>query len=199
MAALTGAEKQTYIFRDHKGNTARTNIYMQFDATPGDNDTQGQVYARDLYAMQCGDTKFLHDGSTPIVDAKGPFTAQAQPWTGTFNSSGDFKTVEDKMTLNFLTATGSIHRLQIPNPLVSLFLADTETVDKLNVVTSQFVSDMLNITYNSIAPRTGVLRAACDRDGVILTKFIGGFRLRRKMQRKVNIYTLSANLDEPAE
>lgn len=199
MAAETGAQRQVFIIRDHKGNVARTSLWLQYSATAGDNVGQGQAYAQDIYALQTGDTKFAHDGATPVVDARGPFTPQAQPWSGTFNSTGDYFSVEDKMTLNFITATGAIHRVQIPAPLRSLFLADQETVDKLNVTTSQFVADVLQATYNAIAPRAAILRPACDRDGVVLVKFIGGFRLRRKMQRKVNIYTLSANLDEPAE
>lgn len=199
MAVLTGAQRQVFTVRDHKGNNARTSLWLQFSSTAADNVGAGQAYAQDIYALQTGDTKLAHDGVTPIVDAKGPFTAPAQPWTGTFNSTGDYLSVEDKLVLTFMTATGAIHRIKIPAPLRSLFLADQETVDKGQVVLDQFIADVLQTTFNAITPRAAILRPACDRDSVILTKFVGGMRTRVKQQRKVNIFTLSANLDEPAE
>jgi len=38
-----------------------------------------------------------------------------------------------------------------------------------------------------------------SRDGVLIASYIGGIRLRRKMKRKFDIFTLNPTLDGPGE
>jgi hypothetical protein len=199
VAVLTGAIRQTYIVRDHKGNNARTSIWLQYSSVAADNVQMGQVYSQDLYAMQTGDTLLAHDGTTSVLKSKGPYTTPAQPYPRTFNSSGDYLTVEDKAVFVFASATGSLHRFQLAAPLASIFMADSVTVDTTQAVVKQFIADITATAFGGTNPNVLILRAACDQDSNILKSYVGGYRARRKMQRRFSIFTQNPALTGPGE
>lgn len=197
--ALTTAFKQTYVIRDHKAFNARTVVYLPSTYTAAQMTSHATQLAQDIYALQTGNTKFLTDGVTPTVEGKGPYTTQSQPWSNTFNSTGDYKAVEDKAIFVFADAAGVVHRYQIPCPLSSIFLADQQTVDSSQAVVKQFVADMLDQTFGGTAPSAAVLHPISSASGFSLTSFVGGYRAMRKAQRKFNIFTLNPSLNGPGE
>jgi hypothetical protein len=118
-------------------------------------------------------------------NAKGAYTSppaqNAYP-----GAAAEYESIEDKAVLYFQTATGVIHKYQIPAPKAGIFLADRETVDNANAdvaaLTAAFVT-------NQVA----------SRDGALITAFIGGVRVRRRLRRKFNIYTRNPQLTSTGE
>jgi|SRR5215472_1068307 len=197
--ALTTGVKQTYTIRDHKGNNARMVVYLSSSYSPTTGNAAATALGADIYAMQTGNTVLQPDGITANVRGLGYYTTYAQPWEGVFNSSGDYLTVEDKAVFVFQDTAGAIHRYQVPAPLHTMFFADQETIDPSQTVVKQFVADMLQITFGGTAPNAATLHPIESAAGTALGSFVGGFRLRKKMQRKVNIFTKDPTLGIPAE
>jgi hypothetical protein len=114
-----------------------------------------------------------------LVNAKGTYTTS--PTTNGYGTSAEFDTVEDKAVMTFVTATGALHRYQIPAPKVALFLADKETIDPAQADVAAYFAAIIANKVSS-------------RDGSLITAFIGGTRLRRKLERRFNIYTKNPQL-----
>lgn len=197
--ALTTPQKQIYSIRDHKAFNAKMILYISVGYTAVQANVAGAIYGQDIYAMQTGNTMFLSDGTTPVVKSHGPYTTNAQPWNNTFNSTGDYKAVEDKAVFVFQDAAGVVHRYQLPCPLASIFLADQQTIDISQTVVKVFVADMLNASFNGQAKTAGILFPVQSASGFALTSFVGGYRLMRKAQRKFNVFTLNPSLNGPGE
>jgi hypothetical protein len=199
MAALTTAQKETYTFRDHKANNARVALYLNPANTTAQAAAHAAVLGQDMYALYTGDTQFFSDGATPTIKSHGVYTTVAQPWSGSFNSSGDYLSIEDKAVFVFQDASGSLHRYQIPAPEHTIFLSDQETIDTSQTVVRQFIADMLAATYMTVTANAAALHPVTSAQAYALTAFVGGLRIRRKQQRKVNIYTKNPALSGPAE
>lgn len=115
-------------------------------------------------------------GMTPLLQALSnantfdPLGAAAAPVQG---SGAEFPTAEDKMEITFQTASGALHRYQIPAPKSAKFLADNETVNFADTDVTAYVN------Y--------VIANVSSRDGDPITAAVGGMRVRVKLQRKFNI------------
>lgn len=199
MAALVTGIKQVYTIRDHKAFNAKMILYLSDQYTAVQANAAGAVLSQDIYALQTGNTMLFADGSTPCVKSHGPFTTNAQPWQNTFNSTGDYKAVEDKAVLVFQDAAGVVHRYQLPCPLAGIFMSDQQTVDPTVASVKQFVADMIAATFGGTAKNAAILFATVSASGYSLTSFVGGYRLMRKAQRKFNIFTLNPSLNGPGE
>jgi hypothetical protein len=206
MADILTAYRQSYTFRDRKANTAKMSIWLptqlnDLSATlsAAQLAAEGVVYGLDLYALQGGDTQFELDGATPTLKAIGPYTTPEQPWQNVFNSAGDYLNVEDKGLFVFQDAAGFLHRFQVPIINASNFLADGETIDQTNGAVKHFVADMLKATFGGTAPSASIVATAVSQAGVQLVKFIGGYRIRRRLHRKTNIFTRNPSLSGPGE
>lgn len=164
---------EAFTYRDDKGNTARVSYFV--------TDSTLALAATDmsnLAPLQLALTNAV------LATAKGPYTTS--PAAAGYGANADFEACEDKAVMTFVTSTGALHRYQIPAPKSAIFLADGETVDPAN-------TDVAAYTAGVIANKVS------SRDGALITAFIGGTRARRKLNRRLNIYTKNPQLTTPAE
>jgi hypothetical protein len=164
---------EAFTYRDDKGNTARVSVFVT-DST---------------MALAATDMSNLSGLITPLTNAvlstaKGPFTTV--PAAVGYGANAEYEACEDKAVMTFVTTTGALHRYQIPAPKSALFLADGETIDPAQADVAAFVT---GVVANKVS----------SRDGALITAFIGGVRARRKMNRRLNIYTKNPQLTTPAE
>lgn len=96
-----------------------------------------------------------------------------------------YPSVEDNLVLIFEDTTGQFHKYEIPAPKEEIFLADGETLDTTN-------TDVLGVY--SYARAHGI----CGRAGNTMVDFTGGYRVRKRMQRRITLYTSNPALDGPA-
>jgi hypothetical protein len=164
---------ETVTLRDDKGNIAQTRFFVSA-STP----------ALALTAATNVVNLITPLSNAALQNAKGAYTTS--PTAQSYGTAAEFDTCEDKAVLTFITATGSIHRYQIPAPKVAIFLADKETVDPAN-------SDIAAFTAAVISNQV------CSRDSSLITAYIGGIRRRAKFNRRLNIFTKNPALTGPAE
>jgi hypothetical protein len=170
---------QTVSYRDDKGQTAKVSMFV-VNATAAGALAAGTAIVNAMDDL----TNAANNG------ARGAYTSP--PTTNTYGANATYESIEDKAVLTFQTSTGALHRYQIPAPLEGIFEADGETVktpdsggDAQQVLLDTFVAAMVG--------------DAASRDGVLLASYIGGIRIRRKFQRKFNIFTQNPSLTGPGE
>jgi hypothetical protein len=166
---------QTVTFRDKKGQTATVRFFVTAaDEPTALTDAQGIV--TDMAALSVAQ----------LQSAKGAYTTQPSGVIyPTPASTEKYQTVEDKAVFTFADAAGAIHRYQIPAPKIIIFQTDDETVDNSNGLVSTFKTDML--------------ASGSDVHGIALTTYPGGVRIRKKLKRKFNIFTLNPAETGPGE
>lgn len=162
-------------FRDAKGNTARVK-YNVTGANPTALSTAAQAIFTPLVALS----------TLAVQTSRGAFTTHLT--ANTYPSPvAQYPNVEDKAVFTFGTVVGSLHRIKVPGPLASIFLADLETIDPANAAVTAFT--------------TAFTSNALDSDGNGIVFFIGGTRTRVKARKRLNIFVLTPSLtvSEPAE
>lgn len=164
---------QTYTWRDARGHTSVTKLYVENDSVPANERTRGLTLGTDLQGLSNAFIERTH----------GPYTSPAGPVA--YGTQADFGSIEDKAVLTFEDTGGGLHRIKIPAPLASIFLADGETVDNSNTAVALFITDMIAL--------------ARTRDGVAFIAMPAGIRTRVKTRRKVNIWTLNPAETGPDE
>jgi len=110
---------------------------------------------------------------------------------GTYGVQADYGSAEDKALFTFVDSGGNIHRYQVPAPKAAIFYADGETVNPANGLVAAWVNVMTNFAANAYF--------ISSRDGEPLSTFVGGIRLRRRMQRRLNIFIKNPAETGPAE
>jgi hypothetical protein len=98
-----------------------------------------------------------------------------------YGSVATFLDVEDKAILTFKDSIGGLHRYQLAAPISACFYTDTETVNPAATAIAAVIADFQSFVYgfyNDTAPLV----------------YIGGTRLRKKLQRKFNIFTKDPTL-----
>jgi hypothetical protein len=164
--------KQSFTWRDAKGNTARTSFYVA-----GANAGAQAVAANNIFVTLGPLTNAAFQSSS------GPETAA--PIEVVYGGAATYENVEDKATFTFQTASGAIHRYRIPAPVAAIFLADGETVDPANTAVVAFVS--------------AVIANAVDRNGNAIAFGAVGIRQRVKIRRKLTVFTKTPSLSGPDE
>lgn len=170
---------QSVTYRDAKGQTAVMKFYV-VNATTAGAYTAAQAAIAAINPL----TNCAENG------AQGAYTRSPVP--NTYGDPSTYETVEDKAQLTFQTATGAIHRYMIPAPIEDMFLADGETVkspDAGGDAQQVLLQDLVDAFVGDVA----------SRDGVTINSYIGGIRLRRKLKRRFNIFTLNPQLTGPGE
>lgn len=163
---------QSATYRDDKGQTAT----VRFFVTAADEAaalTSAQAIVTALSAL----TNAAFDG------ARGAYTSV--PAAHAYGANATFESVEDKAMLTFQTEVGSMHRYQVPAPKEAIMLADGETVNPANGLVAAFAA--------------ALGAGGASRDGVAISDYIGGIRIRRRFQRRFNIFTLNPLLTGPGE
>lgn len=163
---------QTVSYRDAKGQTSVMKFFVSA-ATAALALTAAENIVTALAALT----------NAAQNNAKGAYTTS--PVTNAYGTDATFETVEDKAMLTYQTSTGQNHRYMVPAPLAAIFLADSETVDTANSLVAALTAVMVG--------------HACSGDGVLLAGYVGGIRIRRKLKRKFNIYTLNPGETGPGE
>lgn len=165
--------KEVASYRDSKGRIGRVSYYV---ASTGTAITQATAAANVINFLALITNAAQQSARGPATEVAGPVV---------YGTTADFASVEDKAVLTFSAADGSLHRIQIPAPKIAIFEVDTVTVDAAQTDLANFV--------------TAFLADAVTAAGASITSFIGGVRVRRKLQRKLNIFVKVPELDEPAE
>lgn len=168
---------QTVTYVDDKGQTAVMKFYVS-NATDAGAKTAAQAVVTAINAL----TNCANDG------ARGAYTSP--PGAHTYGTDADYESVEDKASLTFRTASGAIHRYQIPAPIQDMFRDDGETVKS-----PDGGGDAQQILIQALVD--AVVGDVCSRDGALIAAYVGGTRRRAKLQRKFNIYTLNPDLTGP--
>lgn len=109
----------------------------------------------------------------------GPLTRPPTVVTYGTNVSRQF-TVQDKDLFIFETARGSRLTVRVPAPR-DHYLADRETVDLTAASVAAFVTKWLS-------------NGACLRDGSLITRVVGAYRIRTKSRRKAGLYLKNPQL-----
>jgi len=175
------ARLQTVTFRDSKRYPAKTSFYVVNTGalTAVQLQTNAGNIINDITALT----------NAAFQSSAGPSTSvPTAPVTG---AQATYETAEDKLQMVFTTATGVIHRYDIPAPLAVVFLNDGETVDNTSALVKQYIADMLNQTYLAVPVSAGQTAGACSRNAEVLSAFIGGIRVRKRLQRKQSILSVS--------
>lgn len=171
--------KYNTTYKDAKGGVARFTFYTSAD-------TQQRAYG------------YGYTGFLPLVDAltnairvstPGAFGAVGTP--GTYGTQATFGSIEDKLQMTFVADGGTLHRFQIPAPKSALFLTDQETVNIAQTDVAAFIAYVLGTGPNG--------EFICTQDEKAFGASPGGMRIRRKNQRKLNIFIKNPAESGPAE
>ncbi len=172
MAAPAAAQKLAFRFRDVKGEVARMTVVVG-GATPTAVEANAATLKGHLQAISNAHVSLV---ITDYTDAA-------------YGTAATYQNVEDKAKLSW-SLNGTIHRYQLPAPISTLFLADSETVDKSQGGMVNLLADFNSFVY---APDVAI-------SGPFLTTgFLGGFRVRQPMHRRLNIYIKDPTETIPAE
>ena len=106
-----------------------------------------------------------------------------------YGATAQYSNAEDKLVFRVLAADLTIHKLEIPCPVLSAFLADQETAS------GAALADLIAVLTTAPAASSFL----CTKAGSPYSLSVGGQLKRRRFQRKLTIYDKSANLDEPEE
>lgn len=169
---MANGVRQVEVFRDDKGNIGRASFFVLNDTFTNMATAAGNVR-----------TTLFPLSNAASQRSRGPFSTIEKG--AVYGAAASYASVEDKAIFTFETADGSIHRIQVPSPKAAIFRADQETIDGSNA---------LVIAFN-----TAMLTNATDAFGNPLQGGFGGFRIRRKAHRKLNVFILDPSLNEPAE
>ena len=151
-------------FRDSRGKIARVRFFVAA-GTPANESTQAGAVVTALAGLSNAQQATSH----------GAFNQS--PSAVIYGARSTYENAEDKLVITYQSAVGSIHRLQVPAPLSTVFLADGMTMDPTNVLVT--------------ALGTATIGIITDANGNALTTLVAGVRVRRKNQRKITIFSLT--------
>ena len=170
---------QTFSFRDDKGQTSTMRMWI-VNATAAGALAAGSAVATALDALT----------NAAPGPAKGAFNTPPSP--NDYGTTAQYANIEDKALLTFQTATGQVHRYQLPAPKVAIFDPDQETVK-----TPDGGGDAQQILLQNLVD--AMVGNVASRDGVLLDSYIGGIYIRRRFKRKFDIFTKNPDLTGPGE
>lgn len=163
---------QSLTFRDAKGHTAVFRFRVT-GATPAALETSAAAVVTALTPLT----------NAHLQSANGPYSQD--PTEAIYGTNASYASIEDKAVFTFQTGAGAFHRFQVPAPIAAIFLADGETVDHSNTSVTAFTSAMV--------------ANAVDNNGNLIAFGATGIRVRRKLRRRTNIFTLDPSLTGPDE
>jgi len=169
MAAPATARRYSFRFRDSKGNVAHMRFLIG----------AATVAAADGDAVTLlGHLQAISNAHVSRVDAFTPDYA--------YGSTAEYETVEDKAAMTFLDQQGKLHRFQVPAPIATDFKTDKETVNSAQADVANVITDIGTFVYGAIADTSPMA-------------YVGGIRVRRRFQRKFNVFTLDPTLSGEGE
>jgi hypothetical protein len=169
MAAPVFAQWYSYTVRDAKGQTSRMRVLIG-----GASSTAVESESQTLKPLLAA----CSNGHWSLPNQDGP--------DHVYGGTGDFQDAEDKAMLVFTDPSGRLHRFQLPCPRHDQFQADTETINASATAMAALLANM----------QANVYGAASDTAPLV---YIAGTRLRKKLKRKLTIWTKDPTLAIPAE
>jgi len=175
--AIDTVASQTYTWRDSRGDTGRLTFHISYDSAA----------AQDAFDLADGIQVALANlSNAQFISAKGPFNHTSNPQS--YGTTSMYPTAEDKLRFTWQDSGLAKHKLDIPAPKSTAFLADQETASATAL--SPLITAMTAVHGVAVVTALG---------GNVFSSSLGGQRVRKKAQRKETIYRKSANLDEPGE
>lgn len=163
---------QAWSFADAKGRVGRVQMWVTYGNL---TDAATKVTALDGAIIGLSNGNAYRSGGV-VGSFDGP------PGYG---ATAVYEDAEDKAVMTFQDAMGAIHRYSIPAPKQAIFLADGETVNPANALVTAFTGAMTAASGTAFVS---------SRSQIALTVFLGGFRQKRRMQRRLNIRVLAPGL-----
>lgn len=164
-------QRCTATFRDAKGNTSKITFFV-------DGSVSANAAATAMSNVLAATTPLTN---AVLQSATGPFLVAQQEVV--YGTNSTYATIEDKAVFTFQTATGALHRPQIPAPKAALFQADGETIDNSNALVIAYVAEIIADTVT--------------RDGEAIGFGANGTRVRRKTHRRFGNFTKNPALTGP--
>jgi hypothetical protein len=181
---------QSISMRDARGHVGKMRYYYTFDdaVTAGPDNASAQCDRINLALAAASNAAITHIGGM----------AGRLFMPNNYGTAAQFADAEDKARLVYLMGPASgptvdfvLTAIEIPAPKLAIFYADQETVNGASALVIA-----INTQLAAIDATGGRLTT---RGGNVFVNFVGGYRNRRKLQRKLTLWTKSANLDEPEE
>lgn len=171
--------RQNFTWRDLRGHTGKTALWMFYDAAVTGSEASARTQAVSMATALAALT------NCALYRASGVYNHQSAALT--YGGTSDYANAETKLRVRLLGVDASIHKFEIPGPIVAAFEADKQTA-----------------LASAIAPVIALLVAApatsasfTTPGGLAWSASLGGQLIRRKFQRKLTIYQKSSGLDEP--
>lgn len=176
---------QFITYRDAKGNTARVSFYL--DDNGGDNNSDATLVESIITAINAI-SNAAYQSASGAVSHFGVVQYGA--------SAVEYQPIQTKAVLTYQDVAGGLHRLQIPSPKSTIFLADLETVNPANAGIIALNALMASTTV----PSTGTAFVS-SRSGLLISNYMGGVLKSTKLRRKLTTFVLTPTLtpSEPAE
>jgi hypothetical protein len=175
--AIDTVATQSYSFRDARGDVGRLVFHISYDS----------AVAQDAFNL--GDNiqvALANLSNAQFIKATGPFSHISNPQA--YGTTSVYQSSEDKLRFTWQDAGLAKHKLDIPAPKSTAFLADEETAS--GTALAPLITAMGTPVGDAHVTSLG---------GNFFSSSLGGQRVRKKAQRKETIYRKSANLDEPGE
>lgn len=169
---------QTYTFRDAKGQTATMRFYIT---------SLTSSLANANTAAAALTTAVANLSNAFLQAAHGPSDGGTRPVT--YGNAAQFEEVPSKAQMLFASAVGSLHRFMIPAPIAAAFKADLQTVDPANASVIAFV----NAVTTAVAAGDAFVSS---RDGVQITRYLGGLYRGRKVGRRISTLVRDSTLTD---
>jgi hypothetical protein len=164
--------RSTIIWRDVKGNVAKTVFYSNsVDLAAAVTTAQGVLVAC-AAVSNCAVQGFHGPGEDPVI---GPV----------WGTGANYCDVEDKAALTFVTGSSVLGRFEIPAPKDPMFYADRETINPANIGIPTLIAAFTD-------------GSTCTRGGQVYVSYLGGTRKRRKAHRRISILNTNPALNGPA-
>lgn len=171
--------RQNYTWRDLRGHTGKTSLWLYYDPAVTGSEASARTQAVAMESALAALT------NSALYRASGVYNHQSNALT--YGSASDYANAETKLRVRLLGSDASIHKFELPAPIIAAFEADKQTA-----------------LASAIAPVIALLVAAPATSASFITpgglawaSSLGGTLIRRKFQRKLTIYQKSSGLDEP--
>lgn len=183
-------QRSSVSLRDQKGHVGKVSFFQEWDQAVAGADHDARNQAGNVIAALTAMSNAAWVGATGI------YSPLQEP--NLYGTSAVYSSAEDKARLVYLAVDDDIAPVEIafmtyeiPAPKAAIFYADGETVNGAQALVAAFTAAIqtAGVGGNIVVTRTGLLPGA----------FVGGYRVRRKAQRKITVWVKSPNLDEPEE
>lgn len=178
--------KQELTLRDAKGHIGKIHFFYSFDPSAA---VDWLAAAGGVGAILTALEAMSHLAVVGVggLNSTGYDPNQYGSTTGYFQAETKARIVYQVENAGFTTVK-NITRFEIPGPVDGLFYADKETINPTATLVAALTTALQTVDAHN--------GQAVTRTGLIFGPCLGGKLIRRKVQRKLTLYSKSPNLDE---